>query len=151
MGAWANDILNVGLPAVARQALFADKHNLSALNAHCVGVEDQEALRASLGEKGLVAFVKNGSLLPRLSGAQDLPMEGDEVVPFQSPASLEITLPLQSGGTVVGMGVKRGTQVEYGIILVYVFFWIINILPGLQSCTRLMINSNIYLCLLMCT
>ena len=97
MGAWANDILNTGLPAVAREALFADKHDLAALASHCTSVEDQDELRASLAAQGLVAFVANGSLLPRATGASDTPMAGENVVLFQSPASLEVTLQLKSG------------------------------------------------------
>lgn len=34
-------------------------------------VEDQDALRTMLSKAGLVAFVGNGSILPRASGADD--------------------------------------------------------------------------------
>jgi predicted ABC-class ATPase len=40
----------------------------------CFAVEDQEALRAQLKDNGLVAFVVNGAILPRVAGDSDLPL-----------------------------------------------------------------------------
>ena len=39
---------------------------------------------------GLVAFVGNGSILPRESGVSDKPMKN--AVPFKSPESLSVTI-----------------------------------------------------------
>lgn len=46
-------------------------------------------MRAQLDDLGLVAFIANGSVLPRLAGNCDLPMK--EAVPFIAPKSLEVT------------------------------------------------------------
>jgi predicted ABC-class ATPase len=40
--------------------------------AHVNSVEDQEFLRAAVTASGLVAFVRNGAVLPRDSGDSDL-------------------------------------------------------------------------------
>jgi predicted ABC-class ATPase len=50
--------------------------------------EDATCLREKLRELGLVGFVGNGSILPRRSGANDEPMAGPGVIPFQSPPSM---------------------------------------------------------------
>jgi predicted ABC-class ATPase len=82
--------------------------------AHCISCENQSALRASLGEHGLVGFVADGAILPRASGADDAPLIGGVVVPFKSPALLRVELSLKNGGTVVGMGVKKGISLIVG-------------------------------------
>lgn len=51
-------------------------------------VEDTTALRDRLPDLGLVAFVADGSVLPRRSGVSDLPMDGEgNAVPFASPTA----------------------------------------------------------------
>jgi predicted ABC-class ATPase len=56
----------------------------------------------------LVAFVANGSRLPRHSGVDDRPALGESAKPFQAPASLQITIPLADGRSIAGMGIKEG-------------------------------------------
>ncbi len=74
--------------------------------------EDREYIRQSLSELNLVAFVANGSILPRESGISQKPMKGG--VPFTSPKSLEVTLTLPYRGTISGMGVKKGITLIVG-------------------------------------
>ena len=73
----------------------------------CAGVarlcEDQQAIRAALKEKGLTAFIADGSILPRETGVSDLPMK--HAVPFVSPESLRVTLDLPNRGSISGMGI----------------------------------------------
>ena len=54
--------------------------------------------------RNLAAFVLNGAILPRASGASDLPMKAG-AVPFQSPPGLEVEIELPHGFTARGMGV----------------------------------------------
>jgi len=109
---------------------------------HLRTVELQTALRNSLAEKGLVAFVGNGSVLPRASGAAPGPMT-EGVVPFQSPESLEVTIDtpiLSEDGTpisVTGMGIPRGIVVITGggfhgksTLLEALQLGIYNVIPG---------------------
>ena len=61
-----------------------------------------------------IAFVADGSILPRQSGACDLPMSSAEAVPFSAPASLAAEFTLPNRGAVRGMGVPRGVTVIVG-------------------------------------
>ena len=63
---------------------------------------------------GLAAFVANGSILPRASGASDTPMNVKEAVPFQSPSSMEVELLLPNRGSIKGMGIKKGINLIVG-------------------------------------
>ena len=67
---------------------------------HVESVEDQEAARSQLKKNDLVAFVINGALLPRASGAEDTVLRSEAVVPFASPSSLETSLTLPNRGEV---------------------------------------------------
>ena len=74
--------------------------------------EDQTEIRRQLKERGLVAFVANGSVLPRESGASDKPMP--DAIKFQSPASMEMTMELPNRGAVTGMGIAKGITLIVG-------------------------------------
>jgi len=101
-GGWANEILTTNVQNLLRSALYWDKQDQTKLQQHVVSVEDQEALRGNLAADGLCGFVVNGAVLPRASGAADLPLQGGDVVPFQSPADLEVGYTLPSGLEVKG-------------------------------------------------
>ena len=63
--------------------------------------EDQEVIRRQLKEMGLLAFVANGSILPRESGVSSKPMK--EAIPFISPKELEVEMHLPHKGILKGM------------------------------------------------
>jgi predicted ABC-class ATPase len=117
-GRAAARILTELLPEVARAALFHgefDAPTRDALRAHVVLLRDQEHLRASLRERGLIAFVGEGAILPRRSGDSDLPLETRlGAVPFAVPESLRAEFALPSGRTVTGMGIPEGVTVIVG-------------------------------------
>ncbi len=100
------------LPTCVRQTLFAKVLNLNDLRRAVELAEDQTAIRRQLKERKLVAFVANGSILPRESGVSDRPMKG--AVPFQSPKSMEIELTLPHKGIIRGMGVREGITLVVG-------------------------------------
>ncbi|QVQ52029.1 ABC-ATPase domain-containing protein [Spiractinospora alimapuensis] len=79
-------------------------------------VEDATSLRAQLPELGLVAFVADGSVLPRRSGVSDEPMRanGGAPVPFDSPSSLRVTVRVPHRGEVTGLGVPEGITLIVG-------------------------------------
>jgi len=56
----------------------------------------------------LIAFIANGVKLPRQSGVDDRPAMDESVKTFQSPASLQIKIPLADGRDIIGMGIKEG-------------------------------------------
>ncbi|ENS5605349.1 ABC-ATPase domain-containing protein [Vibrio mimicus] len=108
----ALNILTFHLPKYIRRATLDRELDKAALLHHCEVVEDQEAMRAQLDDLGLVAFVANGSVLPRLAGNCDLPMK--EAVPFKTPKSLEVTLSTPNQGDLVGMGIPQGITLIVG-------------------------------------
>ncbi|MEH0387025.1 ABC-ATPase domain-containing protein [Vibrio mimicus] len=108
----ALNILTFHLPKYIRRATLDRELDKAALLHHCEVVEDQEAMRAQLDDLGLVAFVANDSVLPRLAGNCDLPMK--EAVPFQTPKSLEVTLSTPNQGDLVGMGIPQGITLIVG-------------------------------------
>ena len=74
--------------------------------------EDREYIRSRLKEMGLVAFVANGSVLPRESGVSQRPMKG--AVKFISPESMEVSMNLPYKGKIAGMGIKKGITLIVG-------------------------------------
>jgi predicted ABC-class ATPase len=112
LGRQAAALLVENLPVVVSQTTESDHLDLENLERHAAVVEDQEVLRQTLDAAGLVAFVGNGSRLPRRSGIDDRPLE--DAVVFESPPSLEVTLAAPNAGEVRGMGVPRGITLIVG-------------------------------------
>ena len=54
----------------------------------------------------------DGSVLPRESGVSQKPLRG--AVVFNSPESLAVTMELPHGGTLRGMGIRKGITVVAG-------------------------------------
>ena len=73
---------------------------------------DQNYIRTHLEEMGLVAFVADGSILPRESGVSSRPMKG--AIAFESPETLRVTMELPYRGTITGMGIKKGVTLIGG-------------------------------------
>jgi predicted ABC-class ATPase len=71
-------------------------------------------MREKLSELGLIAFVCNGSLLPRKSGIRDTPLDENSAVLFRSPDSLEVTIQLPDGSSATGMGIPKGITLIAG-------------------------------------
>ncbi|WFD31051.1 hypothetical protein MSPP1_002081 [Malassezia sp. CBS 17886] len=108
MGGFAATVLCKNVPVLVEESLVAGSLDLASMSAHIDCVEDQEALRAQLGGLGLVGFVANGAILPRASGASELPLAPPACVPFESPASQEVELHVPHRGAVRGLGIRRG-------------------------------------------
>ncbi len=145
---WVEARLHVGLPAAGRtvlgrqaDAMLCNKlpdiverslrwHNLPQLEGEqfVACVENQAFMRPQLEKHGLVAFIPDGAILPRASGATDKPLADAYVVPFQSPESLRVTLALASpvgvkgqelhvhgqGASITGMGIPKGVTLIVG-------------------------------------
>ncbi len=114
LGREAEELLCEAVPALAREALVHRGGWAGELRRWCELAEDQEFLRGRLAEMGLVAFVREGAILPRRSGASDLPLPAERARPFASPARLRVQVHLPNGGPVTGMGVPAGVTVITG-------------------------------------
>ncbi|MDF4585669.1 ABC-ATPase domain-containing protein [Vibrio parahaemolyticus] len=112
LGKKANNILTFHLPKFIRRATLERELDKEAMVKHCQVVEDQSALREQLEAHNLVAFVANGSVLPRIAGNSDLPMK--EAVEFTAPESLQVTLHAPNKGYVTGLGIPKGITLIVG-------------------------------------
>ncbi|TPA14330.1 isopentenyl-diphosphate delta-isomerase [Vibrio parahaemolyticus] len=112
LGKKANNILTFHLPKFIRRATLERELDKEAMVKHCQVVEDQSALREQLEAHNLVAFVANGSVLPRIAGNCDLPMK--EAVEFTAPESLQVTLHAPNKGYVTGLGISKGITLIVG-------------------------------------
>ncbi|AXE39483.1 ABC-ATPase domain-containing protein [Acidipropionibacterium virtanenii] len=116
-GRQAFRILSQELPDAAGRALLHRSLDAGALRSHVRLFRDQAWLRSRLPELGLVAFVGDGSVLPRRSGDSDLPLSdlpGSGAVPFTAPESLRVEVSLPGGRRLAGMGVPEGVTVIVG-------------------------------------
>ncbi|EJM7154368.1 isopentenyl-diphosphate delta-isomerase [Vibrio parahaemolyticus] len=112
LGKKANNILTFHLPKFIRRATLERELDREAMVKHCQVVEDQSALREQLEAHNLVAFVANGSVLPRIAGNCDLPMK--EAVEFTAPESLQVTLHAPNKGYITGLGIPKGITLIVG-------------------------------------
>jgi len=139
---WVEGRLEVGLPATGRtilgrqaEAMLIDElpqivegglmwSNLPQTEGQRFvnQVENYHAIREQLEALGLVAFLADDSVLPRVSGASDLPLTGDHVTGFHTPESLCVTLdlpnPIEVGDrhtqSISGMGIPKGLTLIVG-------------------------------------
>ncbi len=110
-GEAAEDLLLRRLPEAATVAAWWDDGDRERFELHRKTLRRARALRERLKERGLVAFVADGSLLPRKSGDSDEPA-GDGI-PFESPEAWRVALEAE-GEEVVGMGVPAGISLIVG-------------------------------------
>ena len=112
-GRAARAVLLEELPEVVSRALVPENVDLDRARLHVETVEDANHLRDLLPSLGLVAFVADGSVLPRESGASDRPL-GEGAVPFVSPAPFRVKVELPNRGTVTGMRIPEGVTLVAG-------------------------------------
>lgn len=122
----AIQIFNETLPLLVKKTLVYTSLNASDVTRHVLSVEDQEWVRSCLEIRGLVAFVPNGAVLPRKSGANDEPMNdknadgvvGDSTQPlvlFQSPDTLRVVFDLPNmKKSLAGIGFRKGITLIVG-------------------------------------
>jgi predicted ABC-class ATPase len=139
---WVEGRLQVGLPAMGRRILGREAEAMLCRELPQIAeaglrweplpreegerfveaIENQEHIRGRLEDLGLVAFVGDGAVLPRESGASDRPLPREEAVPFRSPESLRVTLPLPNPipgpagpvDSLTGMGIPEGVTLIVG-------------------------------------
>ncbi len=111
-GQAARHLLTEDLPQLVTSTLYYQPSWRSAVDQHMATVEDANALRAQLSEHNLVAFIANGSVLPRCSGVDPQPLP--KAVPFKAPRALEVTLLTPHGGPITGLGIPTGVTLIVG-------------------------------------
>ena len=112
LGKEANRIFSQTLVKIVDAALLYENIDHSELKNQISLMIDQEYIREELKRRNLVAFVANGSVLPRESGVSDKPLR--DGIPFQSPKSFETYMDLPSGKHISGMGIEKGITLIVG-------------------------------------
>ena len=100
------------LPVCVQKAFLYRNINHKELEQTIFLAEDQTYIRSQLAEQNLVAFVADGSILPRESGISSRPMKVS--IPFTSPESLRVTMDLPHKGKISGMGIPEGITLIVG-------------------------------------
>lgn len=114
LGRQAAHMLGEDVPKIVEASLNYARLDGRRLNLHLHCAEDADSLRAQLPRLGWVAFVADGSRLPRRSGVDDRPLKSEQVVPFNSPPSLQAEVTLPHRGRVSGMGIPAGVTLIVG-------------------------------------
>ena len=113
LGRQAAQMICEDIPDLVEESLKYSSLDSKAIEHHAATVEDANWLREQLTDRGLVAFVANGAILPRRSGVDERPLL-DNAIPFQSPASLEVEFNLPNQGLIKGMGIPQGISLIVG-------------------------------------
>jgi predicted ABC-class ATPase len=101
------------VPKIVEGSLLYRSVDQKDIKRHVDVAEDQDVMRGLLAEQGLVAFVADGSVLPRRSGVDNRPLDSD-AVPFRGPRELEVELELPHRGRIKGMGIPKGVTLIVG-------------------------------------
>lgn len=99
------------LPTLMKKSIFTitDEEIKQAVQL----ADQQTAVREAITQNGWIAFIANGSILPRESGVSQHPRR--EAVPFQSPSKDEVAIrvPHQTE-SIKGMAVQKGITLIVG-------------------------------------
>ena len=122
LGRQAEAMLCQEIPEIAERALKWRSVDQERARAFVDCVDNQESIRARLDDLGLVAFIADGAILPRSSGASDHPLSRQQAQPFRAPASLRVSIPIlhpvsQDGRfthSLTGFGIPKGVTLIVG-------------------------------------
>ena len=104
-------IFNI-IPNIVESTFIYENIDKLALINRVKLMEDQCFIRENLKKKGLVAFVANGSILPRESGVSARPLRDGKK--FISPQALEVEFDTPNRGKIKGMGIPKGITLIVG-------------------------------------
>lgn len=110
------------VPEMTERALQWERVDQKQARAFVDCVENQESIRGQLDALGLVAFIADGAILPRSSGASDRPLSRQRAQPFRAPVSLRVSIPIphpvsQDGRatrSLAGCGIPKGVTLIVG-------------------------------------
>jgi predicted ABC-class ATPase len=114
LGREAERMLLEEIPALAERCFLLDEKAWVDVERRMLLVDNQLAVRRAMKENGWVAFVADGAILPRASGVSDRPLSGKNVVPFQAPESMRVSVAVPHGKPLTGMAIPRGITLIVG-------------------------------------
>lgn len=100
------------IPVCVEQSLYYGKTPKQELEKVIFLAEDQQYIREELKKRDMVAFLADGSVLPRESGVSDRPLK--DGVPFKAPEMMAVVFELPHKGALRGMGIKKGITLIAG-------------------------------------
>jgi predicted ABC-class ATPase len=101
------------IPMLLERTLLAASLNLNEVNKHFQTLEDYSCLSQLLDKNEWVAFIADGSILPRTSGISEKPL-AEGVVRFRAPDDFFEEVELPHAGKVRGMSIKSGSTLIVG-------------------------------------
>ncbi|NOY52039.1 MAG: ABC-ATPase domain-containing protein [Deltaproteobacteria bacterium] len=113
LGREAAEMFLEEVPQIVRQSLFLSHLDTGRMALHVDVVEDHAALQKTLKERKLVAFIADGSTLPRRSGIDLRPLQ-EGAIPFASPPAFRTVLSAPNRGEITGMGIPCGVTLIVG-------------------------------------
>ena len=134
VSAMAMNLLLERIRTIVSESLYLSQYKQSKVYNHLFTNENADYIRDNLESKGLVAFIADGSILPRRE--DDLaPMI--DAVPFQCSDDMKVTFEVPNGDPISGMGIPKGFTVVSGpsrsgksTILDGIFSGVYNHIPG---------------------
>ncbi|MGK7396534.1 MAG: ABC-ATPase domain-containing protein [Candidatus Cyclobacteriaceae bacterium M3_2C_046] len=112
-GLKAMEILIDEIPKLVNKSLKFKALDHEVLYRHIRQAEDADFIRKKLLQQNLVAFVGEGSILPRRSGVDQRPLT-EQPIPFESPEAFKISFETPNTGVVSGMGIPKGITLIVG-------------------------------------
>ena len=118
LGAEASRLLIDILPRiVARAFLDHSNEDEASFRGFVDCIDNQGFVRDQLADRGLVAFVGDGAILPRESGASEAPMSGEDALPFRSPEAFQVEFEVPHADAGAPGRIWRGMGIPRGIVL----------------------------------
>lgn len=114
LGYEAAEIIETRLITLIKSSLLFQAIPQNEFIHHIQTHLDQLQLRELLIQDDIIAFVPNGAILPRESGISELPMRSKDLVPFQSPPTLQKDYNVQFRGKITGMAIPKGITLITG-------------------------------------
>ena len=111
LGKEAERIIIEKITRLVNGSLVFRKEDYKDIENHVKVSEDTDFIRSKLRSKGLVAFIADGSLLPRESGISEKPLRN--AIRFESPESLRVEFDCPNR-EIEGMGLKEGITLIVG-------------------------------------
>ena len=120
LGEQAEAMLSEEIPAIIDRALRWKAIPEALCRDFVNQAENFQAIQSQLASKRLVAFVADGAMLPRASGASDLPLEAVQVAKWHAPDSLSVSfqVPHPVNGVANCSTRVRGLGVPQGVTLI---------------------------------
>ncbi|TCP31280.1 putative ABC-class ATPase [Scopulibacillus darangshiensis] len=109
----AEQLFFTSLPTIVDESVFTlQQHDIDKVVRLC---DQQEAIRDYIKANDLLAFIADDAILPRESGVSERPLKSGKVIPFRSPDTQTVSIPVpHRDNPLSGMAVKKGITLVVG-------------------------------------